>query len=561
MKACEKFGRAAVAIVMAALSAAASAQKSTVCTITVNSADEKQVFRRYLPEDQFQFVELIERGRPDWLASACRKDVQCDVLVISGHFDGGTEFYSDKFDVRESLPVEEMERVACSDSCSGLFSKLKEVYLFGCNTLNGDAGDSVAAEITRTLVRAGQPQADAEKLARALNQRYGESNRDAMRRIFSNVPVIYGFSSLAPLGAVAGPMLAKVLQSATPGEVGSGRVSQTLLRQFAPSSMIAVSGLADGDPRAAMRGEACQYVDSRLTAAQRIDSIHQVLARDMPEVRINFDRIEKTAKQLTATPDPTLEAANATDALARDEAIRERFLRYARNIDRPDVRTRMIGLADRLGWLSPEHQRTELLDMIGDQLALPSLSFAEVDVICALNRSRWLDSERQRLKMPAALSMRTAQSAVLACLGDDDAHTRVVQALTSADDRDVQVAQVYMRHRPIRDVAEMRVLAAGVARMGGSDAQIRALDTLALQYVNDRESLEHLTRLFPQAKSLGVQRAIAGILIRADYRSLATADVVRVLRQHRLKSPDGADLIDALIRRLMATTRVDETPA
>jgi hypothetical protein len=44
------------------------------------------------------------------------------VLVISGHFDGGTEFYSDKFDARESLPVEEMERVACSDSCPGMFS-------------------------------------------------------------------------------------------------------------------------------------------------------------------------------------------------------------------------------------------------------------------------------------------------------------------------------------------------------------------------------------------------------------------------------------------------------
>jgi hypothetical protein len=107
----------------------------------------------------------------------------------------------------------------------------------------------------------------------------------------------------------------------------------------------------------------------------------------------------------------------------------------------------------------------------------------------------------------------------------------------------------------------MRAVAAGIARMNGLDAQIRALDTLALQYVNDRESLEHLMRLFPQSKSLGVQRAIAGILIRADYRSLATSDVVRVLRQHRLKSPDGADLIDALIRRLQAAAHVDETPA
>ena len=546
---------------MAVLSVSAGAQKSTVCTITVNSADEKHVFRKFLPEDQFQFVELIERGRSDWLAESCRKQVQCDVLVISGHFDGGTEFYSDKFDVRESLPVDEMERVACSDDCSGLFSKLKEVYLFGCNTLNGDAGDSVADEITRTLVRAGQPPADAERLARALNQRYGESNRDQMRRIFSNVPVIYGFSSLAPLGAVAGPMLAKVLQAAPPGEIGSGKVSPTLLKQFAPSSMIAISGLGDFEPRATTRAEACQYVDPRLTSAQKLDTLHQVLARDMPEVRMQLDRIEKTARLLTGTADHTPEAAQAADALTRNDAVRERFLRYARHTERPEVRTRMIGLADRFGWLSPEQQRTEVLGMIGDQLAQPSLSFAEVDVVCGLNRNRWLDSERHRVIVPSALAARTAQSAVLACLGDPDAHARVVRALVSPDDRDVQIAQVYMRHHPIRDVAEMRSVAAGIVRMNGLDAQIRALDTLAQQYVNDRESLEHLTRLFPQARSIGVQRAIAGILIRADYRSLATNDLVRVLRQHRLKSPDGADLIDALIRRLQVATRADETPA
>ena len=68
----------------------ARAEPKTVCTITVNSADERETFRRNLPPDQYQFVELVERGRPDWLASACRKGVRCDVLLISGHFDGGS---------------------------------------------------------------------------------------------------------------------------------------------------------------------------------------------------------------------------------------------------------------------------------------------------------------------------------------------------------------------------------------------------------------------------------------------------------------------------------------
>ena len=109
----------------------ADADKKTVCSITVNSADEKEAFRRSLPPNKYQFVELVERGRSDWLESACRQGIRCDVLVISGHYDGGNEFFSDQLEVREYLPVAEMERVSCSDSCPGLFSQLKEVYLFG----------------------------------------------------------------------------------------------------------------------------------------------------------------------------------------------------------------------------------------------------------------------------------------------------------------------------------------------------------------------------------------------------------------------------------------------
>jgi hypothetical protein len=64
--------------------------------------------------------------------------VRCDVLVISGHF-AGTDFYSSQHG--DHLPMEEIERVACSDSCPGLFSQLKEVYLFGCDTLQARAGE------------------------------------------------------------------------------------------------------------------------------------------------------------------------------------------------------------------------------------------------------------------------------------------------------------------------------------------------------------------------------------------------------------------------------------
>src|SRR5438552_8808481 len=225
----------------------AHADKKTVCTITVNSADEKAAFRRSLPTDKFQFVELVERGRPDWLASACRQKIRCDVLVISGHYDGGNEFFSEHVDAHEFLPVDEMERASCSNSCSTLFSQLKEVYLFGCNTLNPER-QNASAEIARNLVLAGHSPADAERLARALSARYGDSSRDRMRQVFPNVPAIYCFSSAASLGPTAAFNWNRYLPSGI-GDVASGRPSSRLIGHFPAHSLTWTSGLNDADPQ------------------------------------------------------------------------------------------------------------------------------------------------------------------------------------------------------------------------------------------------------------------------------------------------------------------------
>ncbi|HET9763603.1 MAG TPA: hypothetical protein VFR50_08820, partial [Casimicrobiaceae bacterium] len=142
---------------LAALAAAlaigvAQADPKTVCTVTINSPDEKETLRRNLPADEYRFVELVQPGKPDWFAQACRSDVRCDVLVVSGHFDDGTEFYSDRLGAREAWPVADMERAACSESCAGVFSRLKEVYLFGCNTLEPAPLKVATAEMSRSLV-------------------------------------------------------------------------------------------------------------------------------------------------------------------------------------------------------------------------------------------------------------------------------------------------------------------------------------------------------------------------------------------------------------------------
>ena len=538
------------ALLLAAWAGDAGAEKKTVCTITVNSPDEKEVFRRHLPRDEFDFVELVERGRPDWLASACRKGIRCDVLLISGHFDDGTEFYSDRVDAREFLPVDELQRVSCSDSCPGLFSRLKEVYLFGCNTLDPHGAKSAPGEVVRSLIRAGQKPDEAAQMARALSERHGESNRDHMRRIFKDVPVIYGFSSKAPLGVAAAPALERYFQSGAAGEVGSGRASARLLSLFAPSSMTLAAGVSDSDPQAQYRRDVCRFYDERLSAAQKIGFVHELLDREAAETRMFLDQIERYSASLSGSERDSPPVARVLAEIAGDAPARARYLELMRDADDAVVRARMIALARTLGWLSPQQARAEIVRMLGEQLERNTVSAAEVELACSLNKNDSLASDLHGLRMPQAEAGGVPNAALLACLGSPDGRAHMLRALSSTRDEDVQIAQVYLRHHPIADAAELRGVATRVAHMRSSAGQARALDTLAGYELSDRAILDELVRLFALTRSLGVQRAIAGILIRSDYRALATPELVRALRESRVKSPDGADLIDVLIRRL-----------
>src|SRR5512140_1627765 len=300
------------------------AESQTVCTITVNSPDEQEAFRRYLPAAKYQFVELVERHRPDWLASACHAAIACDVLVISGHYGAGNEFFSDALEAREFLPIGELERVSCSDSCPSLFSRLKEVHLFGCNTLNPHAQHPASGEIARSLVRDGRSPVEADRLARLLSSGHGESSRDRMRLVFKDVPVIYGFSASAPLGPTAASTLNRYFRESGTGEVGHGHASSRLLAQFAPLGMVVTRGMTDADPHADMRHDVCKFADDRLSDVERLAFVRELLQRPTSEARMLLDRIEGYAAALASRTRQEPEVAQALDAIAHDADTRMR---------------------------------------------------------------------------------------------------------------------------------------------------------------------------------------------------------------------------------------------
>jgi hypothetical protein len=236
----------------------------------------------------------------------------------------------------------------------------------------------------------------------------------------------------------------------------------------------------------------------------------------------------------------------ALQQISSDRAARDRYLEFARDADQRSVRVRMLDVAQRLGWLSPADLRAEQLRMIDEMLARNDVSAGDVDLVCSLNSAHELDGLDPR---PGA-GQNVAQAAVHACLGNAEAHAQTLAGLTSGNESDVTIAQTYLRHRPIEDVEELRKLTAEVARMNGSEAQVRALQALSRLRLSDPQSLDALAQLFTVAESVSVQNAIAGVLIRADYSAIAGPQLVRTLREHRRKSAQGDDVIEVLIRRL-----------
>ena len=85
--------------------------------------------------------------------------------------------------------------------------------------------------------------------------------------------------------------------------------------------------------------------------------------------------------------------------------------------------------------------------MVGDLIARNAIESSAVQLICSLNERYELARDRYRLKPSALQADKVNNAAALACLGSVEARARVLQALTSHDDDEVQIAQVYLRHR------------------------------------------------------------------------------------------------------------------
>ncbi len=211
----------------------------------------------------------------------------------------------------------------------------------------------------------------------------------------------------------------------------------------------------------------------------------------------------------------------------------------------------MIRLAGAFAWLSPGEERTEYVRLATDLMDAGTVGYAEVGLVCSLNADHSLDGTRARAPRATRAAWPMPRSSPAWAIAT---RTRkwcgYWRAPTSVTWRSRRPTFATGPHHQSR--AELRQVAAGISRISSSAAQVRAIDTLGLMHIEDREILKELENAFATARSVNVQRAIAEVFIRSDAHAIAKPELAAVLREHRLPSGHGEDLIDVLLRRLQS---------
>jgi len=390
---------AAVAALVLAASSANADDRFTVCSITINSADEIATFRKYLPESSFQFVELTEgssAGEPGaGFGRACDRGQQCDVLVISGHFGDtyagnfGTTFAGD---TGLSLSLDEMEERSCEQSCPGILRKPLEVFLFGCKTLAKSLDDRPLPKTDLALLgKFGVPRGVAERVVE--EERYKGSdtnNRRRMRFVFAGVPEVYGFSAVAPSGEHARPLLEDYFQHTGNyadhlRRLARARAQRNENREIAhamqPSSFDQCAGLDSTDPELTRAQRICVLKNEKRTVLTRLAHIVRLL--DDPEFLGYLPSIEGFFHEHPLSSFGPSEVATLRQIQQHSRA-RGVVVGLVNGLETPLLRLEMVRVARSIGWIGADEALKVQHDVVVRALQPPVYGEGR-DVVCGID--------------------------------------------------------------------------------------------------------------------------------------------------------------------------------
>lgn len=189
-------------------------KKFTICTITLNSTNERDAFQKNAEKYKGQInplVELTNFGDGDWFKKACESKIRCDQLIISGHHSSG-HFYGDG---SKRINDDTLIEAGCSKKCQGIMNKPYEVFMFGCTTMTGTTNIEHDKDRLATLLKVGIPKQKAQQLSELGTS--DEGTKQDFKIAFSGAEKrIYGFSKAAPSGQQIDIFIKNYLKNTNP---------------------------------------------------------------------------------------------------------------------------------------------------------------------------------------------------------------------------------------------------------------------------------------------------------------------------------------------------------
>ncbi len=266
-------------------------RRKTVCSITVNSADERETFRNSLDPNEYTFVELLpfnkneDKGRfiprdNRWIKHAKEQKIHCDILVISGHF-ASSFIGSSGFEVK----LEDLTKFSCDNEYKELFESVRQIYLFGCNTLASNSIDSrTIRQYREILIEDGVFLHQAQRIAARRYTTYDQTISSEFRKIFPQAEQIFGFPRPSPSGENIKNVLSRYLKIAYQKNQSTNK-SQTYLQEnfnstLGKTGMIQVTHL----PKDSMTcSEEDQHIQTpEMKKISGIESYVQKYYKDLP---------------------------------------------------------------------------------------------------------------------------------------------------------------------------------------------------------------------------------------------------------------------------------------
>jgi hypothetical protein len=404
------------------------------------------VFKDRLPVTDFEVLDLSPHQRPlatpaagarathaAWLFDLCRPDLRCDVMVYSAEFAGS--FFGA---YGMALRLGDMEEASCQARCDGLFHAPREVFLLGCNTLATKDQDSRSpADYLQVLLDHGFDRVTAERVVEMRYGPLGPSFRETLRRVFMDVPRVYGFASVAPSGDHSAPLLERYFLSK--GDYrrwleDAGRGSERnaeLLAAFRGTGLIQTTGLTDAEPAAADRRLICRLYDEREAVWERLVIVLELMARPdflafLPTIQVFVDRHPPE----TLAPDEL----RLFEEIQRSTGAREEVLRLVYELGVSALQLELAHTARHLGWLTPAAFRALAVTAARTLLARP-LTDEVVDIMCEIPKHESLRAEFGSDDLPPALFAGAVGIRLVSCLAPTDPRVtaRLVPGLDHPD--------------------------------------------------------------------------------------------------------------------------------